>query len=67
MLIAGVQYPLWTASLGALWIVSRIVYAVGYTDPSKTKGEGRLYGAPFWLAQLGLFGLAGWTGVKMVL
>ena len=53
--------------MGALWIVSRIVYAVGYTDPSKTKGEGRLYGAPFWLAQLGLFGLAGWTGVKMVL
>ena len=67
ILIAGIQYPLSTDSLGAFWITFRIVYAVGYTDENKTRGEGRLYGTPFWLAQLGLFGLAGWTGVKMVM
>jgi glutathione S-transferase len=48
-------------------MVQRVIYAVGYTDKSKTKGEGRLYGSGFWLAQLGLYGLAGWTGVKMLL
>jgi glutathione S-transferase len=67
MLIAGVRYPLWSAGLGAFWMVSRVIYAVGYTDKNKTKGQGRLYGSGFWFAQLGLFGLAGWTGVKMLL
>ncbi|KAK5118331.1 hypothetical protein LTR62_002844 [Meristemomyces frigidus] len=67
MLIAGLRYPLWSAGLGLFWMVSRVIYAVGYTRADKTKGEGRLYGSGFWLAQLGLFGLAGWTGVKMLL
>lgn len=67
LLVAGLQYPLWSAGLGAAWLVFRTVYAVGYTREDKTKGEGRLYGAPFWFAQLGLFGLTTWTGIKMLL
>ncbi|KAK4561703.1 hypothetical protein LTR86_004382 [Recurvomyces mirabilis] len=66
MLIAGIRFPLWSAGLGAFWMVSRVIYATGYTSPSGTKGEGRLYGSGFWFAQLGLFGLAGWTGYKML-
>lgn len=45
----------------------RIVYATGYTREDKSDGSGRLYGAPFWFAQLGLFGLTAWTGIKMLL
>ena len=67
MLVAGVRYPLVSAGLGAVWMVFRVVYAVGYTQADKEKGSGRLVGSPFWLAQLGLFGLAGWVGVEMVM
>ncbi|KAK4546579.1 hypothetical protein LTR36_001796 [Oleoguttula mirabilis] len=67
MLVAGIQYPIATSVMGAGWLVSRVIYAVGYTREDKTKGEGRLYGAPFWLFQLGVFGLTAWTGIKMVL
>ncbi|TKA61403.1 hypothetical protein B0A55_11555 [Friedmanniomyces simplex] len=67
MLIAGVQYPLTTTGLGVAWMVGRLVYAVGYTRKDKSNGEGRLAGSFFWFAQLALFGLTGWTGIKMVL
>ncbi|KAK3063483.1 hypothetical protein LTR53_018890 [Teratosphaeriaceae sp. CCFEE 6253] len=67
MLIAGVQYPLTATGLGLAWSVGRIMYAVGYTREDKENGKGRLAGSFFWLAQLGLFGLTGWTGIKMVL
>ena len=53
--------------LGAGWIVSRILYAVGYTRADKEAGKGRLIGLPFWLFQLGLYGLVGYTGVKNIL
>merc|ERR1712217_662734 len=61
LLVAGVQYPLWSAGLGAAWLVFRIAYAVGCTREDESGGEGRLIGAPFWFAQLGLFGLTLWT------
>ena len=67
LLIAGLQYPLTTTGLGAAWLVSRLIYAVGYTRRDKSGGEGREIGSGFFLAQLGLYGLAAWTGIKMVL
>ncbi|KXL46483.1 hypothetical protein M433DRAFT_149390 [Acidomyces richmondensis BFW] len=67
MLVAGVKYPLWATGLGVGWIISRIIYAIGYTRADKTAGEGRLAGSAFWLCQLGLFGLMGWMGVQMLL
>lgn len=36
---------------------------VGYSRSSpESKGHGRYKGSAFWLCQLGLIGLAGWTG-----
>ncbi|KAF4553422.1 Hypothetical protein D9617_7g031500 [Elsinoe fawcettii] len=62
MLIAGLRFPLAATGFGLMWNVGRVVYAVGYTDKSKTNGKGRLQGSFFWLAQLGLLVLSGWTG-----
>ena len=67
MLLAGTRYPLWSAGLGAAWMVNRLIYALGYTSEKQTNGKGRLYGTGFFFCQLGLFGLAGWTGYKMLL
>ena len=67
MLITGVQYPLTTTALGVGWILSRIAYAIGYTRKDRTDGKGRAVGVPFFLFQMGLFGLAAWVGIKMVI
>jgi glutathione S-transferase len=32
LLIAGLKYPVFSASLGAVWSVARTVYALGYTS-----------------------------------
>ncbi len=66
-MISGMEYPLITTGLGVGWLAGRMVYALGYTRTDKSNGKGRLAGSFFWLFQAGLFGLAGWTGVKMVL
>jgi glutathione S-transferase len=67
MLMAGVEYPLVTTALGAGWLLGRMIYALGYTRKDQSNGKGRLAGSFFWLFQFSLFGLAGWTGVKMVM
>jgi len=66
MLIAGLKYPLLTVALSAGWQIFRVVYAVGYTNPEKTNGKGRMLGSFFWLFQLGLFLSAGYTGYQML-
>ncbi|KAG8624824.1 hypothetical protein KVT40_007891 [Elsinoe batatas] len=66
MLVAGVRYPVAASVLGAVWNVGRVVYAVGYTRKDTQGGKARLQGSFFWLAQLGLMGLAGWTGAGML-
>lgn len=66
LLVAGLRFPIASTVLGAGWIVSRILYAVGYTRADKEAGKGRLIGLPFWLFQLGLYGLVGYSGVKML-
>ena len=40
---------------------------MGYTNPNKENGKGRLIGLTFWLFQVGLYGMVGYTGVKMLL
>jgi len=65
MLICGLQYPRVAAGLGLLWSLSRYVYMVGYSDPSKGP-NGRLrgfYGSA--VAQLSLIGLAGYSGLQV--
>lgn len=66
LLVAGLRYPVTSSVMGVGWIVSRIAYAVGYTRADRDDGKGRLIGAPFWLFQLGLFGMVGWSGYQML-
>lgn len=66
-LIAGIEYPVASSVMAAGWMVCRAIYAVGYTNPDKTKGEGRLYGLGHVFFELGLYGLTSWTGIKMVM
>ncbi|GAB7335458.1 hypothetical protein MBLNU13_g07820t1 [Cladosporium sp. NU13] len=66
LLVAGLKFPVAASVLGAGWIVSRILYAVGYTRADKEAGKGRLIGLPFWLFQLGLYGLVMYSGIKML-
>ncbi|KAF2201781.1 membrane-associated proteins in eicosanoid and glutathione metabolism [Delitschia confertaspora ATCC 74209] len=59
LLIAGLGYPRAAAVMGALWVVNRIVYAVGYTRSEGSAGKGRYYGILWMLAHYGLVGMAG--------
>ena len=65
LLISGLLYPVTSALLGVGWSVSRVAYAVGYTQTQRSDGKGRLIGAPMWLFQLGLFGLTAVVGYKI--
>ncbi|QIX01312.1 hypothetical protein AMS68_006829 [Peltaster fructicola] len=67
LLVSGLAYPKTAAVMGAGWLVSRVLFAIGYTNPSKQDGKGRLIGSGFWLFQLGLIGLTGYSGVKLLL
>ncbi|QSZ37738.1 hypothetical protein DSL72_008837 [Monilinia vaccinii-corymbosi] len=66
LLISGLQFPKIAALLGGAWTVSRWVYMKGYSR-GDAGGKGRYKGISFWLFQLGLMGLCGWTGVGMLL
>jgi len=66
LLLSGLKFPLTSAALGAAWSVSRFIYMRGYTAGGEG-GKGRYKGIYFWLFQLGLIGLAGWTGAGLVL
>ncbi|WPH01379.1 Hypothetical protein R9X50_00422400 [Acrodontium crateriforme] len=61
-LLAGLMFPVSSAVLTAVWMVFRVVYAVGYTSKTQEKGKGRLAGSAFWLCQLGLYGLTVYSG-----
>lgn len=66
LMIAGLKFPISASVLGASWAVQRVLYAVGYTRADRYGGKGRLAGLGFFLSQIALFGLAGWTGFSMV-
>ena len=68
LLIAGVRFPRIAAGLGAAWTISRYLFMTGYSNLSLGRaGKGRYRGVAFWLAQFGLIGLAGWSGLEMVM
>lgn len=67
LLIAGLRYPRLSTLLGATWIIGRIIFAIGYTQKRKENGSGRMIGfAIQFPMQLGLWALAGWTGIQML-
>lgn len=64
MLIAGTRFPIPTAVMGAGWLVSRVVYTIGYTSNGP---KGRLTGSiGHNLFGLGLAFTACYTSVQMV-
>jgi glutathione S-transferase len=65
LLIAGLQFPVSAAVLGAAWSVTRYLYMVGYSQGGT--GKGRYRGISFWMFQVGLLGLTAWSGVSLVL
>jgi glutathione S-transferase len=68
MLVAGLEYPVAAAAMGAGWTLSRALYMTGYTSGTpESKGSGRYRGSAFWLFELGLIGTAAWVGIKMVM
>ncbi len=68
LLIAGLQFPIAAAVCGFGWTISRALYMVGYTTGSpETKGRGRYRGSAFWFCEVGLMGMAAYTGIKMVM
>ena len=66
LLIAGLQNPRWAAGLGGFWLANRLVFALGYTMPSKREGKGRLYGELMWAAQFGLLCMTVWWGWNLL-
>jgi glutathione S-transferase len=68
LLIAGFRYPHTSTALGVGWCFGRILYALGYTNLRKEDASGRILG--FVLSQplaFALWGLAGWTGLRLVM
>lgn len=65
-LVAGLQYPIPAAGLGAAWILARILYVYGYVTSDKPNGNGRKIGGLFWFAQGGLWMLCGSMALKML-
>ena len=53
--------------MGAVWLVGRVVYAVGYkNDEVKGEGKGRYKGVFYVVGQLGVWGLAVASVFEMV-
>ncbi|KAG8159006.1 hypothetical protein KVR01_011449 [Diaporthe batatas] len=64
MLIAGTRFPVPAAVMGAGWLVSRVVYTIGYTSGGP---QGRVTGAlGHYLFGLGLVLTACYNGVQMI-
>ena len=51
--------------MGVAWLAARSVYAIGYTKKDGTKGEGRMLGNVFYLAELGLLISAGVSAFQL--
>ncbi|KAL2136778.1 hypothetical protein VTI74DRAFT_1430 [Chaetomium olivicolor] len=65
LLVSGLKYPVYAAALGAVWSISRIVYALGYT---KNGPQGRTAGAlPASLSDLALKLMAAYTSLGLAL
>lgn len=68
LLIAGLRFPITAAVMGAVWTLSRYMYLNGYSKGGDGgKGRYKRGGAFFWLPQVAVIGMAGYTGLAMVL
>lgn len=62
LFVSGATTPQYSATAGAIYLVGRIVYAIGYTGANP---NGRLYGAFGQVALLYLLGGSIYTGLKL--
>lgn len=68
MLIGGLKYPVAMSALGAVWIVGRVLYGLGYKNSShNSTGQGRYKGGVALLVQVPMTGLALWTGYQLAM
>ncbi len=67
LLAAGLQYPVASSVMGVGWLISRVVYAVGYTRKDKDKGQGRALGLTYMLFELGMIALTGKVGWNVLM
>lgn len=67
IMVAGLRYPLAAAGLGAWWSLNRVLFALGYMDPSKKDGAGRYRGIGQYIGFLGLIGLTIKSGIDLIL
>ncbi|MCJ1379404.1 hypothetical protein MMC17_002505 [Xylographa soralifera] len=66
LLVSGLKYPVLSAGLGAFWVVSRVLYAIGYTRPQIEGGKGRYWGAGYYIPTAALLVMSGMTGWSMI-
>lgn len=68
MLISGLQYPLTSASMGAVWIFGRIVYALGYAsrNPKNVNGRHRMRGMFLLIPQFGVYIMSVMTAYNII-
>jgi glutathione S-transferase len=69
VLLAGLKYPVTSAALGAVWLGSRVAYAVGYTS-GKPGGKGRYAGGLgmfYNLSEIGFLVLVAKSGYDMIM
>lgn len=67
MLVAGLHYPVVSASLGAVWAVGRVLYAAGYArEANAENGKGRMIGIFASPAQYVLQLMGAWSAFKLV-
>ncbi|KDQ08884.1 hypothetical protein BOTBODRAFT_37580 [Botryobasidium botryosum FD-172 SS1] len=61
-LLAGLKYPIFSASMGALWVFGRILYTQGYATGDPAKRNRGFFQS---IASIVLAGAATWTAIDM--
>jgi len=68
LFISGLQFPKFAAAAGAAWLVGRIIYQQGYTNPTKERGSGRYVSAPIhYPALIALLGTSAYTCYTLIM
>lgn len=68
MLIGGLKYPVAMSSMGAAWIVGRVLYGIGYKNSAhNSTGQGRYKGALAAIVQIPMVGLSLWVGYQFAM
>lgn len=68
MLVGGLKYPVAMSAMGAVWIVGRVFYGLGYKNSAhNSTGQGRYKGLVAMIVQLPMMGLSLWSGYQFAM